>query len=323
MPVYNGEKFLRESINSILNQTYTNFEFIIIDDGSKDSSVEIIKGYKDKRIKFYRNHKNKGLPYTLNRGIDLSRGKYIARMDHDDVSLTYRLEKQVTFMEDNPEIDICGSAIVTEFKGTDKIFRQPSHHEEIKATLLFKNAMAHPTIVMRKKSMVKCGLLYDPLMVNAEDYELWTRVCWSLKMANIYEPLLNYRRHNNQMVARETLRPAVCLARKKFVSKFVNRLNEDDWNIHCMLTDSKIVGRLINLNKLENWILKLSRSNERLKLVERDVFMSVLESQWFNYCLKICKLRPLVFIKYTKSPLSRSSPDYWKRFIYLAIRTIF
>jgi len=107
MPVYNGEKYLNEAIDSILNQTYTNFEFLIINDGSTDRSVEIIKGYNDSRIKLIHNKKNMGLVYTLNRGLALALGKYIVRMDADDISLPNRFKLQLDFMEINTEVALC------------------------------------------------------------------------------------------------------------------------------------------------------------------------------------------------------------------------
>ena len=108
MPVYNCEKYLRESIESILNQTFKDFEFLIINDGSSDKSAEIVESYNDNRINFVQNEKNIGLAASLNRGLDIAKGEYIARMDADDISLPERLEKQVRFMETNPQIGICG-----------------------------------------------------------------------------------------------------------------------------------------------------------------------------------------------------------------------
>jgi len=109
MPVYNGEKYLRESIDSILNQTYTDYEFIIVNDGSNDKTEEIILSYNDNRIRYIKNEKNLQIVKSLNRGIELAKGRYIARMDADDISLPRRFEKQITFMENNLEIGVCGT----------------------------------------------------------------------------------------------------------------------------------------------------------------------------------------------------------------------
>ncbi|SVC41049.1 uncharacterized protein METZ01_LOCUS293903, partial [marine metagenome] len=105
MPVYNGAKYLNEAIDSILNQTFQNFEFIIIDDGSTDDSVKIIKSYDDNRIRLVENRNNLGQSETLNKGLSLTRGKYIARMDQDDISMPERLKKQFEFMENNSDVD--------------------------------------------------------------------------------------------------------------------------------------------------------------------------------------------------------------------------
>ncbi len=109
MSVYNGDMYLKEAIESILNQTFTDFEFLIINDGSIDKSEKVIKSYSDKRIRYYKNSKNLGLAASLNKGVGLSKAKYLARMDGDDVSYPNRLEKQVNFMDVNPEIDVCGT----------------------------------------------------------------------------------------------------------------------------------------------------------------------------------------------------------------------
>lgn len=112
LPAYNVQDTIGESIDSILSQTFTDFELIIINDGSQDNTEEVIHAYSDKRIRYYRNEKNEGLIYTLNRGLDLAQGKYIARMDADDVSLPTRFEKQVKVMEESPNIVVCGTQII-------------------------------------------------------------------------------------------------------------------------------------------------------------------------------------------------------------------
>lgn len=141
LPVYNGEKYLKEAIESILNQTYTNFEFIIIDDGSKDSSLEIIKEYEkeDERIVAV-SRENKGLIATLNEGIEKAKGKYIARMDQDDISLPNRFEEQLKIMENDKEIVVCGSWInVFGENRKEKISKYFQYDKEIKANLIMSS----------------------------------------------------------------------------------------------------------------------------------------------------------------------------------------
>lgn len=198
LPVYNAEMYLKEAISSILNQTYPNFEFIIINDGSTDDSVNIIKSFTDQRIILIENDKNIGLTATLNKGLSLANGKYILRMDQDDISLPKRIQIQVSFMENNPEIGICGSARIVIRDGKKVVFNNNvKTHGEIKSFLLFQNCIAHPTVIMRKSELLDKELMYESY--HAEDYDLWSRAVLKTKMANITEPLLIYREHPHQM----------------------------------------------------------------------------------------------------------------------------
>ena len=193
MPVYNGEKYLKKAIESILNQTFKNFELLIIDDGSMDSSVEIIKSYADPRIKLIHNDKNLNLPESLNKGIDIAQTEYIARMDADDISLPHRLETQVKFMNENPNIDVCGSFVKRLDKQRQIIWKFPTEDSHIKAGLLFKCCLSHPTIMMRTSSIKKYNLYYSVDYIKCEDYEFWARASEFLNFANIEDPLLLYK----------------------------------------------------------------------------------------------------------------------------------
>jgi glycosyltransferase involved in cell wall biosynthesis len=139
MPVYNGEKYLREAIDSIFNQTFTDFEFLIVDDGSTDNSVEIINSYQNSRINLVKNDKNEGLVYTLNRGLSLAKGEYIARMDCDDISLPERLKKQIDFLDSNSEIAVVGTwiKVINEKEEPQTTWQYPLKPLEIQWNLYF------------------------------------------------------------------------------------------------------------------------------------------------------------------------------------------
>lgn len=198
MPAYNTEKYISEAIDSILNQTYKNFELFIIDDCSTDRTVEIIKTYNDARIRFIYNEKNYGLVYSLNKCINLAKGKYIARMDSDDVSLPERLSEQVEFMELKPDVSIIGTAF--RYSDTKEVVQHPEGNDLIKIQLLNNTAFGHPTVMIRKNDLINTNLFYDHSFFPAEDYELWTRMAEKgLKMANLPTVGLIYRRHNAQI----------------------------------------------------------------------------------------------------------------------------
>lgn len=199
MPAYNAEKYLREAIDSILAQTYTDFEFIIINDGSTDRTREIILSYDDPRIIYLENEHNSGICITLNRGLDAARGRYIARMDADDISLPQRFAKQVAYLDAHPEVGVLGTDI--EVFGEDiatYTFTQLHTPEECQAGLLFNSCFAHPTVMMRKTVLDANNLRYNDNFRGLEDYELWWQTSKYTKLNNLAAPLLRYRHHTGQ-----------------------------------------------------------------------------------------------------------------------------
>lgn len=207
MPVYNAAPFLREAIESILSQTFRDFEFLIINDGSTDQSREIILSFSDSRIRLLDNPGNIGLIATLNRGIREARGKYIVRMDADDISLTSRLEKQVGAMKSDPGIAVLASFVdfintdgeVTGHWSTD---REAVSENEIRSLMMKTNCIAHPSIMMRKEIAEK--FLYHPKRKGAEDWDLWMRLLAAgERIAKQPEVLLKYRIHHGSITARD------------------------------------------------------------------------------------------------------------------------
>lgn len=192
MPVYNGEEYLKEAIDSILNQTFKDFELLIINDGSNDGSLDIINSYQDPRIRLVNNEENLKLIKTLNKGLRLASGEYIARMDSDDTCHPRRLEIQVEMLDENPDIAVCGTGMKVIGKKYAKPFLAKGE-ENIKNYLVVKNCMAHPSIMMRKDIIEEYDYFYDEKFVHAEDYELFQRISWNHKIVNINKPLLNYR----------------------------------------------------------------------------------------------------------------------------------
>jgi glycosyltransferase involved in cell wall biosynthesis len=200
MPVYNGAEFLAEAIDSILQQTYGHFEFLIINDGSTDASELIIESYDDPRIVYVKNEVNQGLIYSLNKVIGLSKGKYIARMDADDVSNASRFEKQVAEFERDMTLVVCGSFIKTFGNGkVDFVNHIPVTHPQIVSSVFYRCPFAHPTVMIRKDSLLKLEEFYREDYKHSEDYDLWSRLVFLGTCKNIPEFLLNYRVHGRQV----------------------------------------------------------------------------------------------------------------------------
>ena len=200
MAVYNGEKYLAESINSILNQTYSNFEFIIIDDCSTDHTWEIITNYTDPRIKVIKNQKNLKLPSSLNLGLRMACGEYIARMDADDIASPDRFEKQINYMEKNKDVAVIGGSFQVINEDGKKMYINKAYCDEmLEKYYLIPSPIGHPTAMFRKSMTVDEGFFYDEKYTSAQDYDLWLRIAKKHKINNIPDVVLKYRVHTNSI----------------------------------------------------------------------------------------------------------------------------
>ena len=200
MPVHNGERFLAQSIDSILSQTFGDLEFVIVDDGSVDRTEAIIRSYPDKRICYIKNDMNMGVSNSLNKGIDCARGEYIARMDADDISLPQRFQRQTDFLNAHPDVCLCGTWGVL-FGEAQGIKRTPVTDEEIRCWALFHTPFLHPSVMFRRDVFQRSGLRYTQ-NIPAQDYDLWTRIPRAQHMANIPRVLIRYRVHQNSVGGR-------------------------------------------------------------------------------------------------------------------------
>lgn len=195
LPVYNAQSYLRESIDSILAQSFEDFELIIVNDGSTDDSLGIISSYADKRIILI-NQENAGLPISLNRAIRVAKGQYLARQDADDVSSPNRLEEQVAYLDAHPQCALLGTwaDILVENTPTDRGLNHPHLNGDIQIKLLFFNCFVHSSVMIRKIALEKSGLYpEDPEKFPPEDYDLWLRIAKYFELANLPKPLLQYR----------------------------------------------------------------------------------------------------------------------------------
>ncbi len=198
MSVYNGEKHLREAIDSVLSQTEKDFEFIIVNDGSTDNTDSIIKSYSDQRIKYFAVSHMGRVP-ALNFGIGKCQGEFVAVLDADDISMPLRLEKESSFMQAN-DLVLCGSwAAIIDEDGNNigSMTYPPTKQSEIRKYSLLHNPFIHSSVMMRRDVLIRAGLYRASRY--AEDYELWTRIMYKHKVANIPEELVSYRRHTSQL----------------------------------------------------------------------------------------------------------------------------
>ena len=203
MSVYNGEKYLYEAIESILNQTFKDFEFLIINDGSTDGTAKILQSYQDHRIKIINNEKNIGLTKSLNKGLRFAKGEYIARMDADDISMPERLEKELEFMEAHRNYAVVGTFlnVLDEDSKVVGTIEKPIGDDQIREFLKKDNCIGHGSAMVRKKSLLNIGY-YNESIEKAQDYDLWLRISERYKMANIPQYLYMWRNYKENISAK-------------------------------------------------------------------------------------------------------------------------
>ncbi|MFH1979464.1 MAG: glycosyltransferase [Patescibacteria group bacterium] len=311
-PVYNGKKYLKDSIKSILNQTFKDFEFLIIDDGSTDNSVKLIKNFNDCRIILIKNNENIGLIKTLNKGLNLAKGEYIIRMDQDDISLPERFFKQLNFMDSNPDCGVCGSWIRIFGDSKDQIVKYETDSDLIKAQLLFFNPLAHSSTILRKAIFDKFSLRYDEFYKNAEDYELWTRVVNCSKICNIPEVFLNYRISQEQITQKyqDAQNKMVMLIRAKALRTLKIDFNDDNLFIHQNLGIYNSPPTIEFINKAGDWLLKIRGINLEKNIYSDKNLSKVIGVVYYNLLIKNIKLgsvvlKKLLFFKLSNGILRR------------------
>jgi glycosyltransferase involved in cell wall biosynthesis len=287
MPIYNGQDYVKDAIDSILSETFSDFEFLIIDDGSKDKSAEIIKSYKDPRIKYVSNVTNRGLPTTLNLGIELARGEFIARMDCDDISLPQRLERQVDFMRSHPEVSACGTWIKTIGDAAGFVNKYFTDSGDIKASLLFNTSLAHPSVIMRRSALNKLNIRYSThYRYFEEDYALWIELSKYTELANIPEVLLLYRIHKKSVshINISNRQEGISILRKNQLETLGLYPSEGDMYIHNSLHPTKGENLIEFIVEEEKWLIKITNANMQADLYSQNSLSKIIYTRWRTIC---------------------------------------
>lgn len=317
MGCYNNENTIAESIQSILNQTISDFEFIIIDDCSNDRTIEIINSFNDKRIRLIRNEINKGLGYSLYLGVNLAKGKYIARMDADDISYPIRFQKQIYYMEHHPNV-IClgtGAKKIGAVGWFIKLF-SPNiipicKHEEVKTWLLIGTPILHPSVMLNAILLKKYGLNYNPQFKRAQDYELWSRMIWKGDINNIKDILMCYRYSPTQAssVYKEEQSINSKIIYNRMLSRLIGRpLTEDEVQSHylfarkCKLSKDELLKVKIWLDFLYPYIMQSSEFDKKLVI-------NLFSYRWSVVCRNSCNYYSRI-IEYLQS-------KYYNKYKYL------
>lgn len=292
MPCYNAEKHLEEAMTSILEQTYSNLEIIAINDCSTDKTGELLNrlALSDSRIKVFNNDTNLRLIETLNRGVTLCNGEYIARMDADDIALPLRIEKEVKFLEENKDHDIVSSlflAFPTDKPSKQDLHHNPLKHEDLKAYMLFKSGICHPASMIRKRVFTELGLKFEKEFLHVEDYALWSKAIYQTKIANIGEPLLLYRVHQNQV---SSLHEELQLENKKKVyqihcQKLGLAFDENSLDIYASVAESvPSQSSITYLEKCEDFMHQLITKNQNNNFCDMIFLQNMLSIHWLRLC---------------------------------------
>lgn len=300
MPVYNGEKYLDMAINSILNQTFTDFELIMVDDSSTDNSVKIINSYQDQRIKLIKNNVNLGIPKSRNKCLQESLGEYVAFLDCDDYAYPSRLAEQFEFMEKNPDFGMVGSWVELMDENSDftgEVWKMEEPEQKIPCRLLFHNYFANSAVFVRRSALCDVeinGQFFKEDYPNAQDYDLWVRISKKFKVWNIQKVLIKYRVHSSGASVK-----AANLV-EKLASRIVTyQLNDlgieptaKELELHRQIgayNPKNINTSIEYIKEVGDWLTMLRNANNKTGLYDHHNFNQVLadlQLSMFCHCLK-------------------------------------
>jgi len=299
MPVYNGERTIADAIGSILAQSFTDFELLILDDASTDGTDAILAQFNDPRLRVIRNSHNLKIVRTLNQGLDLAQGDYIARMDADDISLKDRFEIQNAYLDAHPEIGIVGSHIEMFGECPSHIHLCPETHEAIVAHSFFQNPMAHPSVMMRRSALA--GAHYSEDYPFAEDWEFWRRLSTSTRLANLQQALVKYR-----VSAPSAPSPEAGLGKERVLRENAAALglSARDRQMYALLADHNIPS-LESLTDMEAFLRNARSRNDELRLYPKKEFNLEIGQQWLLCCRTIWSSDPRGWKVFLRSPLHK------------------
>ncbi len=312
IPVYNREQYVGEAIESILAQTFTDFEILLVDDGSTDSSVDTIRSFSDSRIRLVCSEENLGIPKTRNKGVELARGQYMAMLDSDDRAYPNRLEKQIAFLDSHPEYAQIGSwCRMMDAQGhvLNKIKRQPALPDDIHAQFLFRCAMSNRSIMARTAILQEYGYRND--FPRCQDYELHVRLAKKYKLGNIPECLVYGRIHPQQITGQTS--GLGDTKKQEIISRQLHELgvafSQEDLEPHLTLSrmrKSHFVPDADYLQWAKEWLGRLQQANQETHCYAEPAFSHALGQKWLQACWTARRKMGWAIGKYfLSSPLSK------------------
>lgn len=307
MPMYNGERYVGAAIDSILAQSYTDFELVIINDGSTDGSAQVVGSYRDPRIVYVENPANTGLANVRNMGLDIVRGEYIAWLDCDDISLPQRLERQVDLLDANPRVGLCGTWVKTLDGATEDVWRYPVNPDFLRSRMLFDDPLTTSSIMMRAACVRKLGLRFDVNHPPAEDYELWERISRDWGLANLPEVLTLYRTHSMQtsVVKAQKLRESAWGIQNRMLVQLGIEASAAEAQLHLDIgVGWRYLADMERVMDSERWLLKLEAGNRENKVFPELAFRRVLAERWMHAASALASKGLIAWSVYHRSRLS-------------------
>ena len=289
MPVYNTPvPFLREAVESILEQTIRHFEFIIVDDGSTGETKAFLDSLTDERIRLIRNPENMGCTKSLNNGLRAATGKYIARMDADDISMPGRFEVQLDYMEAHPDVVVCGSKIAHEFKDTGSSRGKIEDAESYRIRMLFVSpGPVHPTAMIRRETLVQNNIEYDENLRYAQDYGLWATLVEYGRIVTLPDKLLYFREHDDRISIKHRADQIKCdkMTQKRLLLRLLDNVTDAELDLHYLYSTGYY--RDLKLTKdVRRWYRKLIRANDKKRVYNRLKFRKKIYRSWLRILTK-------------------------------------
>lgn len=310
MPVYNGELYVRKAIDSLLKQTFTDFELIIINDGSTDRSMEIIESFNDPRILIIKNIKNTGLSAVRNQGLSAARCEFIAILDCDDIALPERLYTQKHFLDNHPSIGLLGTAVdLIDETGKKKGVRWKSEMtvDELRIALLFHNRFAQSSIMLRKSILRQ--EIYREGYAPAEDYDLWLRLAKNAQIQNIPTVYTLYRVHEkgSSQQQKEKQTEGLKNIHRNLLKELSISASDEDLALHRKRLHNTQSDIISFLRKKELWLIKLQQANKETQVYPIEQFINGTGREWFENCYANTRYGFAVWNIYSTSTLSKTS----------------
>lgn len=309
LPVYNVAAHIEDTIASVLRQTFTDFELLVLDDCSTDNTVARIQQFADPRLRLIRNEHNLGRAGTDNTALQYIRGEYIAKMDGDDICHPERLARQVAYLDQQPAVNVVGS-FMQNFGASTYLNRYPAHPVDTQVLTLFTLPTGNPSAMLRASLFQEQGLRYDATLRQTEDYDFCARYIRQLRIATIQESLLEYR------VPEQVQKKAILSERANVSDKVRSQLlqqwgipyTERELYVYNNISMLERPSRDVTLAEAEVWLQKLLSYNEQQPLFEQAALRRGLGERWFELCYTYSQARLGSLLHYRRSPLAR----YWQ-----------